>query len=141
MNYVDEAARMIKAHEGFSGTPYFDTLGNITIGYGRALDLNPLTKDEANYLLRSELNHCVADLAGLQWYSKLTSGRKAALVDMRYNLGQRGFLNFKNMIAAIKSGDYETAADEMLNSRWARQVKTRAVRLAAIMRSGHTGSH
>jgi len=40
------------------------------------------------------------------------------------------------MLAAIKEGNFDSAADSMLNSLWAKQTKGRAVELAKIMREG-----
>ncbi len=40
------------------------------------------------------------------------------------------------MIKCIVSGDFSSAASQMLNSKWSAQVKTRAVRLAGIMETG-----
>ena len=40
------------------------------------------------------------------------------------------------MLAALEAGDYKTAAKEMLDSVWARQVKSRAKKLAQIMETG-----
>jgi lysozyme len=56
---------------------------------------------------------------------------------MGFNLGFKGFMSFKNLIKALKNNDYELAVVEMLNSKWANQVKNRAVRLAKMMETGH----
>ena len=55
---------------------------------------------------------------------------------MVYNLGITRLLKFKKMLAALDSGDYELAATEMLDSRYARQVKGRAKRNAYMMETG-----
>ncbi len=141
MTYVDDATRMVKSDEGFSGLPYYDTEGYVTVGYGRALTRNPLTQPEAEFLLHNDISKCVVDLTGLPWFSKQTRGRKAALVNMRFNLGAKGFRGFKKMIAAIESKDYDEAAKQMLDSKWAKQVKGRAHRLAAVMSTGHLDAH
>lgn len=63
--------------------------------------------------------------------------RGAVLLDMAYNMGVAGLMNFHHMLAAVQAGDWKTAAAEMLNSTWAKQVKNRAYRLAAVMENGH----
>ena len=72
----------------------------------------------------------------MPWWRHQSEVRKVVLVDMCYNLGINRFLGFKKMLAAVKEGNYDTAADEMLNSKWATQVKGRAVELAQLMREG-----
>jgi len=63
----------------------------------------------------------------------LSPVRQAVLIDMCFNLGIRGLLGFKNTLASVAVGKYEQASRQMLESKWATQVKTRAVRLAKMM--------
>jgi len=56
------------------------------------------------------------------------------LVNMIFNMGGPSFLGFRRMIAALKAFDYDTAAHEMLQSRWADQVGARALELSMRMR-------
>jgi lysozyme len=51
-------------------------------------------------------------------------------VNMCFNLGEPRLSKFKKFIAAINEENWETAAAEMLDSRWAQQVGERAVRLS-----------
>ena len=60
---------------------------------------------------------------------------KNILSNMHYNLGLTRLLKFKKMWAALEDNDFNTAADEMLDSRWATQVPNRANRLADRMRN------
>ena len=55
---------------------------------------------------------------------------------MAFNLGVPRLCKFKNMWAAIHEKDFDTAAEEMLDSRWAEQVKGRATELAEMMKTG-----
>ena len=55
---------------------------------------------------------------------------------MTFNLGSTRLSLFKKMHAAAAAGNYHVAAAEMLDSKWAGQVKGRADRLAEMMRSG-----
>ena len=58
------------------------------------------------------------------------------LLDMAFNVGLPRLRGFKRMWAALEGRDYSEAAKEMLDSKWARQVKTRAYTLARMMESG-----
>tara|TARA_R110002012_G_C11437710_1_gene590177 strand:+ start:61 stop:543 length:483 start_codon:yes stop_codon:yes gene_type:complete len=51
------------------------------------------------------------------------------LVNMCFQLGQRGLSNFKQMGKAIEESDWEKASLEMMDSRWAKQTPQRAERL------------
>ena len=59
-------------------------------------------------------------------YQALSAPVRAALLDMAYNLGVNGLLGFKDMVSALERGDYDTAADEALDSVWARRRPDRA---------------
>lgn len=132
----DDLLRLIKLHEGLRLNPYKDTVGKWTIGYGRNLSDRGITAQEAEYLLVQDLNDVMFWMNKLGAYAGLNKPRKAVLVDMCFNLGITKLLQFKDTLAAIKSGDYELAAKMMLQSRWAKQVGPRAVRLAKMMQTG-----
>lgn len=70
------------------------------------------------------------------WFSRLSPVRKDVVLNMTFNLGLPGFRRFKKTIDAIEAEDWEKAAREMLNSRWAKQVGKRAEELAAMMKRG-----
>ncbi len=55
------------------------------------------------------------------------------LLDMAFNMGVPRLLGFVRTLAMVKEGRYKEASENMLLSLWARQVKTRAVRLSRMM--------
>ncbi len=55
------------------------------------------------------------------------------LLNMSFNLGKKGLKGFKKMWAAVEVEDWATAAVEMEDSKWFKQVKNRAVRLVGRM--------
>lgn len=130
------AIELIKEGEGLRLKPYQCTAGKTTIGYGRNLDDVGISESEAEVMLANDLAECEADLNRFGWFPNLDEQRQAVLLDMRFNLGPSRFRRFRKMIAAVETGDYERAADEMLDSLWARQVGRRAHRNAALMRNG-----
>ena len=70
------------------------------------------------------------------FFDDLNDVRQRVFVNMTFNLGSTRLAMFKKFLAAVEARDYETAAEEMLDSKWAEQVKGRADRLADMMRSG-----
>ena len=57
-----------------------------------------------------------------------------SVTDMIFNMGYDRVSKFKKMLTAFSKGDYDTAANEMLDSAWAIQVGNRAQQLALLMR-------
>lgn len=155
----------IKKHEGFSGTPYLCPAGFWSIGYGRNLESNPLNyfekvwlnesagipqdeerdfnitplnRREAEYLLKNDLNNVLKYATRLPYYAELNHERRGVIINMIFNLGFGSFQKFTKMDAALKVHDYETASIEMLDSKWARQVKGRAIELSRTMKGENT---
>lgn len=137
MNEKTLAAQMIKAHEGLELKPYLCTADKITIGYGRNLDDVGISKEEAEFLLDIDIHKAVQDVQAIvPNYKSLSRMRRAVLIDMMYNLGRTRFSKFKNMLSALEELDFDQAAHEMLDSRWAVQVGDRATFLARKMEEG-----
>ena len=55
---------------------------------------------------------------------------------MCFNLGVNRFGRFEKFLAAIESRDWDTAADEMKDSKWHKQVPERSGRLIMRMQEG-----
>jgi lysozyme len=115
-------------------------LGFWTIGVGRLIDKRKgggISKDESDYLLTNDINSRLADLnAKLPWFNTLNDPRKAVLLNMSFQLGMAGLLNFRNTLNKIQDGDFGGAADNMLKSKWAEQTPKRAQEMAEQMRKG-----
>ncbi|MBE3087291.1 MAG: hypothetical protein IMZ64_13870 [Bacteroidetes bacterium] len=128
MSLIDD----IKLNEGFRGLVYKDTLGFDTIGYGTKL---PLTEEEGELILQHRLGEKIEELnQRMPLYRTLPIDKRQIIAEMAYQLGVSGVINFKNMWKALGRGDYNSAAVEMLDSRWAKQTPTRAKKLAEKMR-------
>ena len=133
----DQLRAQIAKHEGLRLHPYQDTVGKWTIGFGRNLSDNGITRAEALLLLDHDIDDAMRDLmARFPWTATLDTVRFAVLVEMCFNLGIARLAGFKNTLRAVERGDYDAAAKGMLASKWASQVKGRAVTMARQMRSG-----
>jgi len=114
------------------------------------------TEEQAEAALREEVGVCLAALAVRcpEFVSLAEMGqlpRAEVLLNMAFNLGVDGLLNFKKTLALLNAairgdGSYARVASGMLSSRWARQVGRRADELARQMRTGqyagpYSGEH
>lgn len=136
----------IKKEEGDSPTVYKCPAGKLTIGAGINLEAQEMPQDLRNIWLDRIVARNygeVRDRLASQYELGLISldGRIVLVLnDMAYQLGINGLFKFKKMLAAIQAEDYETAADELLNSNYANQTPNRAKRNAYLLRGVHSES-
>jgi lysozyme len=124
-------------HEGLELKPYQCTADKLTIGVGRNIEDRGITEDEARYLLKNDIKIVEDELLEKKpVVAGLDAVRQRVLVDMGFNLGIPTLLKFQNMWAAIEEEDFERAAEEAMDSRWAKQVGRRAERLCQAMATG-----
>ena len=135
---LDAVSKVLKEHEGWRSTPYKCSLGYTTVGYGRNLDTNPLTPEEGEYLLNSDLKKTFASLDRiLPDWEAYEFTRQVALIDMMYQLGPSRFGGFTKMLNAIENDDWDTASKECLDSLYAKQVPNRAKKIAHWLEMGN----
>jgi lysozyme len=125
---------LIVKHEGLRLKAYTCPAGKITIGVGRNLEDKGISEEEADFLLHNDIMECMADMPKIFWnWNHLNDEQKMAMIDMRFNLGPVRFRQFRNMIEAVKAGDFKKAAEEMRDSQWYKQVGKRADNLIKMM--------
>lgn len=121
-------------HEGFEEKPYPDPLSGAepyTFGHG----LTYITRAESEQIVKNRLDSFFKQLAGVHpWIEERPLDVQEVVTEMAFQMGMHGCLNFKNMWNAIMNRDYNRAADEMMDSKWAKQTKNRALNLSLIMR-------
>ena len=123
--------------EGLQLRPYRDTVGKLTIGVGRNLDDKGISREEALEMLDHDVSEATQSLTEtLPWVTSLDEARQGVLINMAFNLGLRGLLQFHQTLQAVENGHWRAAAQHMLDSKWARQVGPRATRLALQMETG-----
>tara|TARA_R110000851_G_scaffold133381_3_gene268206 strand:- start:10215 stop:10616 length:402 start_codon:yes stop_codon:yes gene_type:complete len=123
-------------HEGYRKHLYEDTEGNMTIGVGYHIEEKGLPDYIIRLLLDDSLKEARTELTRIAPDLHLSRARQDVLINMLFNMGAPRLLTFKKMWAAIKDNDFEEAAIQMLDSRWARQVGDRAIELSGRMRNG-----
>ncbi len=139
----------LKADEGCKLSAYDDATGTAiipgsavrgwpTIGYGRNLASAGVRQSEAQAMLTNDVNDNQADLMRMfPWFAALAPVRQDVLENMAYNEGEGpdGLRSFTKMLAHLAAGEWDGAADEILNSDAARALPARYGRLADAMRS------
>lgn len=128
--------------EGFKPKAYRDHLGKLTIGIGFLIDPEEpgaieMPRAVANLWMLTILNERREALdATIPWWRELSDGRQRALLNMAYQLGTAGLLKFKIMLALLEERIWKAAAEEALDSKWARQTPARAERISELLKNG-----
>lgn len=133
--------KQLRQDEGSRSQAYQDHLGYWTIGVGRLIDARKpgsgLRDVEIEFMLQNDIEDRSRWLAEeLPWTATLDDARRGVLLNMSFQLGKAGLLNFKNTLSLIRDGRYGDAANAMLQSLWAKQTPNRALRMANQMRTG-----
>jgi lysozyme len=134
----------IGKHEGYVDHVYLDSRGFPTAGIGHLLagkGYRVGQKVSAAQISAWFKQDVAGAISGAKKdigpaYDHLNEARKMVVIDMVFNLGSAGFGGFHATIHAIQTGAYAKAAENMLQSLWAKQVGNRAVEDARIMRTG-----
>jgi len=127
----------LKRHEGVKDTLYKCTADKWTIGVGRNLEDVGLSEDEIDYLLQNDIERTKNLIERyMPWYNDLDEVRQEALINFVFNVGIGTAMKFKNAMAALEAHDYDTAAIEMMDSNWAKQVGNRAIEVTEMIRTG-----
>ena len=143
------ALSLVKEGEGFYPKEYYCPAGKLTQGYGRNLEVHPLTEDEklelnedgtvsefiASRWALKELKECEDKLKSNIIYQKQTEVRKAVLLDMCFNIGYSGLMKFKKMWFALGNKDFAEASRQAKDSSWYTQVGNRSKRNVEIIAS------
>ena len=126
---------LLRRHEGFSGLPYADSVGVQTLGYGHNLTV-PISTADADQIMCTDVHRAWNELHKIfgETLDVWPPECKIAFTDMMFNVGPGRFRKFKRMMEALRFCDWNEAADEMLDSKWATQVGKRATELANMVR-------
>ena len=135
---IDEIADALKREEGYVPHCYICTAGAHTVGYGRNIDADGgigISEDEANHLLRNDIDRTIKECQQWAWFDDLDPARQSVVVQLCFQLGRPRLSQFKLMLAALSQQppDLIAAANELLDSQFANQVPARAARLAEQM--------
>lgn len=149
---MSQIIQILNYEEGYREKPYVDTEGYPTVACG--IKIGPKGASLSNYtftvprkvgdvwlqsFVDSTINQCRSNPAIYAALQQCNPARADILYSMAYQMGVAGLAGFKNTLVMISNGDFDAAANGMLNSLWARQTPNRAKRHSAVMHSGDYG--
>lgn len=138
-------AELITLHEKRVPAAYQDSLGYWTIGVGHLIDARKggrLPDHIIDALREWDIAEATRELREDQpWTAQLDEVRHAALIDMVFNLGPEpfdhdGVKDWPMFLGQMQRGEWKAASDNMLSTKWAAQVGSRATRLSQMIRTG-----
>jgi len=125
----------IKHHEGFMDKVYKCTEGYDTIGYGFAIKDLILDEDLAEEILIRKVEKLITRVRDkFTWLDTVPPQVQGVIVEMSYQMGVTGVSKFKKALHAMQMLQWKLAADELMDSRWAKQTPNRAKELSNIIR-------
>ncbi len=130
----DEVLDMLIKNEGMMCNLYTCSSGKTSIGIGRNLTDIGITEEEAIFLAKNDKKRAMKNL-DKHWAVWRSFPKKAQLVciDMTFNLGINGFMNFRKTRALMEMGMWLEASEELLDSKYTIQVGQRAYRNSAML--------
>ena len=143
---IEKLREEIKYDEGSVNEIYLDHLGLATFGIGHLVTEwdeeygweigTPVSEDRCNEVFDSDIQIVLADFKQLYPdFNELPEEVQRIIANMMFNMGRPRLSKFKGMKAGVDARDWNKAADEMVDSRWYRQVTNRAERLVERMRN------
>ena len=137
--------KQLEIDEGIKHEVYLDHLGLATFGIGHLVLSSdpeygaevgtPVSEERVIECFESDLETVIGDCESLyEDFDDLPEEAKQIIANMMFNMGYPRLSKFKGMKAGVDARDWERAADEMVDSRWYRQVTKRADRLVDRMR-------
>ena len=143
---LEKLREEIKYDEGSVNEIYLDHLGLATFGIGHLVTEwdeeygwevgTPVSEDRCNEVFASDIQIVLSDCQHLYPdFNDLPEEVQRIIANMMFNMGRPRLSKFKGMKAGVDARDWNKAADEMVDSRWYRQVTNRAERLVERMRN------
>jgi lysozyme len=134
-------AEHLELEEGRKPYAYQDHLGYWTIGIGRLIDKRKggrLTDAEIDMLLANDIREKIAEIEDWPAWQAVKDNpcRATALLSMAFQMGANGLAGFQNSLRLVADKQWQAAAQNMLQSKWAKQTPARAKRVTQMLATG-----
>lgn len=137
---INKLREQLIIDEGVKYEVYNDHLGYPTFGIGHLITQTDdeygkpvgtkVTQERVNAVFDNDVKIYVSEAKKVfPNLNELPEEAQQVIVNMTFNMGAPRLAKFKKFIAGVNTGDWNTAAVEMMDSRWAKQVGNRAERL------------
>jgi lysozyme len=137
---INRLREQLKIDEGVKYEIYLDHLGYPTFGIGHLVTQHdeehgkpvgtPITEERVNSVFDSDVETYISEAKKVfPDLDNLPEDAQEVIVNMTFNMGAPRLSKFKKFIAAVEAHNWNTASVEMMDSRWAKQVGNRAIRL------------
>ena len=142
---IEKLREQLEIDEGCVYKIYNDHLGYPTFGIGHLVRESdpenglptgsPISESRVVEAFEQDVQTVLSDCAILYPdFDELPEEAQQVIANMMFNLGRPRLSAFKGMKAGVDSRDWNEAADQMVDSRWYRQVGARAERLVERIR-------
>ena len=143
---IEQLREELAYDEGVVHEIYLDHLGLPTFGIGHLVrEEDPehgqpvgtaVSEERCVEVFESDIAITIGDCEKLYPdFHDLPDEAQLIIANMCFNLGYPRLSKFKGMKAGVDARDWNRAADEMVDSRWYKQVTKRADRLVERMRA------
>ena len=143
---IEKLREELAADEGEVNEIYLDHLGLPTFGIGHLVLASdpesglpvgtPIDNDRVVEAFESDIETVLSDCNKLYSdFDDLPEEAQRVIANMMFNMGRPRLSKFKGMKSGVDARDWNRAADEMVDSRWYRQVTNRADRLVTRVRA------
>ena len=143
---IQQLREQLEIDEGVRYDIYLDHLGLPTFGIGHLVTKTdpesgqavgtPISKERVAECFDMDVQSVINDCNKLYVdFEDLPEEVQQIIANMMFNMGYTRLSKFKGMKRCVDSKDWNQAADEMVDSRWYRQVTNRANRLVERMRA------
>ena len=143
---IQQLREQLEIDEGVKYVIYLDHLGLPTFGIGHLVTKTDpesgqavgtsISKERVAECFDMDVQSVIKDCNKLyKDFEDLPEEVQQIIANMMFNMGYTRLSKFKGMKRGVDSKDWNQAADEMVDSRWYRQVTNRANRLVERMRA------
>lgn len=132
---MTDAEAMMIEDEGERLRMYLDEAGNWTVGIGHNMSDKPISKLASRTIFMEDMADAIDDVRHCcSVYDELSRPRQLVMINLAFNLGRDRLGKFVRFLGAIHRSDWNEAADELLDSKAARDLPNRYTRLAQMVR-------
>ena len=143
---LEKLRKQLEIDEGVKYEIYLDHLGYPTFGIGHLVipsdkeyreDVGTRVSEErVRECFDKDVESVLRDCTLLyKDFDELPEEAQQIIANMMFNMGYTRLSKFKGMKRGVDARDWNKAADEMIDSRWYKQVTNRANRLVERMRN------